>query len=114
MIDPFWKKLDLTPWTCVEDEDEEDDVHKVVDGLTNFLDQQPKAQKKHWLSKIKDMFKPGKTQVKDPLVQKTTRGRPVGSKQKPPKVYIIHLKKYLSYSINTVYITTSVKETDYY
>nr|XP_043612225.1 uncharacterized protein LOC122583918 [Erigeron canadensis] len=32
------------------------------------------------------MFKPGKTQVKDPLVQKTTRGRPVGLKQKPPKV----------------------------
>jgi dsDNA-specific endonuclease/ATPase MutS2 len=84
----FWRKLDLTPSTClpgndhIKDSDDEDSIEEVMDELKAAMKQQPKPQRKNWMSKIKNMLYPSKSKIKDPVVQVKTRGRPIGSKKK--------------------------------
>ena len=85
-IDGFWKKLDLTPSTCLpgndETKDSDDDdksIDDVLDDLKTAMKQQSTPQRKNWMSKIKDMLYPGKSKIQEPPVQKKTRGRPIGS-----------------------------------
>ncbi|KAH1130621.1 hypothetical protein J1N35_001999 [Gossypium stocksii] len=68
-IDVFWRKLDLSLATSMENEDICCD-----------------AGKKGLLRKLRDIFQPSKTLIKEPIIQKNTRGRPTLKKQQQKRV----------------------------
>ncbi|KAH1082244.1 hypothetical protein J1N35_022005 [Gossypium stocksii] len=78
-IDVFWRKLDLSPSTSVENEDicSDGELEMFKENFTK----QSKAEKKSLLRKLRDIFQPSKTLIKEPTIQKNTRGRPTLKKQ---------------------------------
>ena len=71
-IDAFWKKLDFKPAKKSEFIDVDAEFEKIKTQI-KFT---PPHVTKSYIDKIKDIFKPGKTSNKPPVVQKNTRGRP--------------------------------------
>ncbi|TYG68542.1 hypothetical protein ES288_D05G161300v1 [Gossypium darwinii] len=68
-IDVFWRKLDLSPSTSVENED------ICCDGELEIL-----------LRKLRDIFQPSKTLIKEPTIQNNMRVRPTLKKQQQKRV----------------------------
>lgn len=73
-IDIFWRKLDISPSTSLQNDDVSCD-NELQLFKENF-DKQSKDGKKSWLRKLKDIFGPSETDIQEPQVQKNTRGRP--------------------------------------
>ncbi|KAJ9543670.1 hypothetical protein OSB04_023377 [Centaurea solstitialis] len=73
-IDGFWRKLDLSPCISVEDDDIccDDDVQM----FTENFKKQPRSMKSSFLRKLREIFVPWTTQICEPTVHTTTRGRP--------------------------------------
>nr|XP_043616766.1 uncharacterized protein LOC122588668 [Erigeron canadensis] len=92
-IDAFWCRLDINPSTCLpgnvkKDSDDDEPVEDFCGEVTTNLERQPIKQRKSLMSKIKDLIYPGRSKIKDPEVQKKTRGRPIGSKKKMPDLNV--------------------------
>ncbi|XP_016694312.2 uncharacterized protein [Gossypium hirsutum] len=83
-IDVFWRKLDLSPSTSVENEDIccDGELEMFKENFTK----QSKAGKKSLLRKLRDIFQPSKTLIKEPTIQKNTHGRPTLKKQQQKRV----------------------------
>lgn len=73
-IDVFWTKLDLSACQTLQDDNIgcEDEVRM----FTEQFNKQSRAGKFSFLRKITEIFTPSKTSVREPVVNKTTRGRP--------------------------------------
>ncbi|KAK5844911.1 hypothetical protein PVK06_001057 [Gossypium arboreum] len=83
-IDVFWRKLDLSLSTSMENEDIcYDGELEMFKG--NFT-KQSKTGKKSLLRKLRDIFQLSKTLIKEPTIQKNTRGRPTLKKQQQKRV----------------------------
>ncbi|KAG4139479.1 hypothetical protein ERO13_D07G195440v2, partial [Gossypium hirsutum] len=72
-IDVFWRKLDLSPSTFVENED------ICCNGELEMF-------KENFTKQSKAGKKPSKTLIKEPTIQKNTRGRPTLKKQQQKRV----------------------------
>ncbi|KAG8500818.1 hypothetical protein CXB51_002927 [Gossypium anomalum] len=72
-INVFWRKLDLSPSTSVENEDIccDGELEMFKENFTK----QSKARKKSLLRKLRDIFQPSKTLIKEPTIQKNTLPR---------------------------------------
>ncbi|CAH1415144.1 unnamed protein product [Lactuca virosa] len=83
-IDIFWRKLDLSESSSVANEDIhcEDDLEMIKEKFY----QQSIAGKKSMIRKLRDIFLPSKTRIKEPAIQKNTRGRPNLKKQQQKRV----------------------------
>ncbi|KAK5793447.1 hypothetical protein PVK06_034593 [Gossypium arboreum] len=83
-IDVFWRKLNLSPSTFVENEDicYDGELEMFKENFTK----QSKAGKKSLLRKLRDIFQPSKTLIKEPTIQKNTRGLPTLKKQQQKQV----------------------------
>ncbi|KAL1149138.1 hypothetical protein V6Z11_A10G172200 [Gossypium hirsutum] len=70
-IDVFWRKLNLSPSTSVENEDicYDGELEMFKENFTK----QSKAGKKSLLRKLRDIFQPSKTLIKEPTIQKNTQ-----------------------------------------
>ncbi|KAL1070883.1 hypothetical protein V6Z11_D11G053900 [Gossypium hirsutum] len=88
-IDVFWRKLDLSPSTSVENEDIccDGELEMFKENFTK----QSKAGKKSLLRKLRDIFQPSKTLIKEPTIQKNTHGRPTLKKQQQKRVDSINM-----------------------
>jgi hypothetical protein len=64
-----------------KDSDHDEPVEVFCGEVTTALERAPKPQRKTLMSRIKDIIYPGRSKLKDPEVQKKTRGRPTGSKK---------------------------------
>nr|KJB65665.1 hypothetical protein B456_010G106000 [Gossypium raimondii] len=86
-IDVFWRKLYLSPSTSVENDDIccDGELEMFKENFTK----QSKAGKKSLLRKLRDIFQPSKTLIKEPTIQKNTRGRPTLKKQQQKRVDFI-------------------------
>nr|KJB31022.1 hypothetical protein B456_005G173000 [Gossypium raimondii] len=69
-IDVFWRKFDLSPSTSVENEDIccDGELEMFKENFTK----QSKAEIKSLLRKLRDIFQPSKTLIKEPTIQKNT------------------------------------------
>ena len=91
-INDFWRKLDLTPSTCLpdndhrKDSDDDEAIDQLLEDVKVQFKDQPKSNRKNWISKLKDIVYPGRTKIKDPSVITNKRGRPIGSKKNIPQV----------------------------
>ncbi|XP_071691511.1 uncharacterized protein [Rutidosis leptorrhynchoides] len=82
-IDVFWRKLDISPLVCEQDDDVSCD-NELKHFAENF-NKQSKNVKKSWLKKLKDIINPGKTETREPQVKKNNRGRPTTKKTQQKK-----------------------------
>ncbi|XP_021980708.1 uncharacterized protein LOC110876856 [Helianthus annuus] len=84
LIDPFWRKLNLDPILKPSKVDSFD-----LDGefvlLKLHLSAKPREVKKNLLQKMKDLLQLNKTKLKQPVVQKNTRGHPTLKAQEQRK-----------------------------
>ncbi|MFQ6652335.1 hypothetical protein Gotur_024257, partial [Gossypium turneri] len=83
-IDVSWRKLDLSPSTSVENEDI--CCYGKLEMFKENFTKQSKVGKKSLLRKLRDIFQPSKTLIKEPTIQKNTRGRPTLKKQQQKRV----------------------------
>ncbi|XP_038702578.1 uncharacterized protein LOC119999133 [Tripterygium wilfordii] len=78
-IDKFWRKLDLLQCQLLE----EDDIDCSVD--VQMFAEQFKQQIRHvkvsWLRKLREIFRPSTTSLREPAVKTNTRGRPSTKKK---------------------------------
>ncbi|KAJ0548314.1 putative OTU domain, MULE transposase domain, FHY3/FAR1 family [Helianthus annuus] len=84
LIDPFWRKLNLDSIVEPSKVDSSD-----LDGefalLKQHLSAQPRELKKNLIQKMKELVQLNKTKLKQPVVQKNTRGRPTLKAQQQRK-----------------------------
>ncbi|KAE8700611.1 hypothetical protein F3Y22_tig00110556pilonHSYRG00418 [Hibiscus syriacus] len=82
-IDIFWRTLDVSWSTPLENEDIQcdDELHIFKEKFKK----QSNAGKKSFLRKLADIFNPSTNLIKEPAVKKNTRGRPSLKKQKKKK-----------------------------
>jgi histone-lysine N-methyltransferase SETD2 len=73
-IDVFWRKLDLL--SCQSLQDDEIGCEDEVKNFTEEFKKQSRAGKFSFLRKIKEIANASTTWVREPAVNKTTRGRP--------------------------------------
>nr|XP_043616942.1 uncharacterized protein LOC122588797 [Erigeron canadensis] len=63
-IDIFWRKLDFLPATSVEDDDVS--CGSVLEHLKENYNKQSKVGRKSWLRKLKNIFSPSTTDIREP------------------------------------------------
>ncbi|XP_076898168.1 uncharacterized protein LOC143551661 [Bidens hawaiensis] len=73
-IDVFWRKLDVSPLTSMQDDDV--DCDDELQSFKESFNRLSKDGKRSWIRKLKDIFTPGKIDIREPRVQRNTRGRP--------------------------------------
>ncbi|KAL4576044.1 hypothetical protein LXL04_012132 [Taraxacum kok-saghyz] len=78
-IDVFWRKLNLSPAIFVATEEIRCD--SALEMFKEDFNEQPEFVKKNMLTRLRDFFQPSKTRIKEPAIQKNTRGRPSLKKQ---------------------------------
>ncbi|XP_038717233.1 uncharacterized protein LOC120010514 [Tripterygium wilfordii] len=78
-IDAFWKKLDLSP--CVSLRDDDIDCTVELQMFAEQFKRHSQPRKFSLLRKIREIIKPSTTIVQDPIVLKSTRGRPSSKKK---------------------------------
>ncbi|KAL4581658.1 hypothetical protein LXL04_006184 [Taraxacum kok-saghyz] len=79
----FWKKFDLHPYICLEDDDVDIDVE--VQTSNTRSQKQSRSSKFSWFQKTKDIFSSSTTSLREPTSQKNKApiGRPRLSTQRP-------------------------------
>ncbi|KAL6584898.1 hypothetical protein OROMI_004187 [Orobanche minor] len=109
-IDIFWRKLDISPSTFVQNDDISCDG-ELEHSKENFY-KQSKVEKKSLLRKLKDIIGRTTTDIQVPRVQKNTRGRPSLKKpQQKRDVHPIHQDSRRSCSVMPSFVgSDSIKE----
>ena len=82
-IDIFWRTLDLSPATSLQNDNICCDAE--LNHVKEHFNNQTDAGKRSVLRKLVDIFNPSKTTIKPPKVKKNTRGRPSLKKKKQQK-----------------------------
>ncbi|KAD3640172.1 hypothetical protein E3N88_29395 [Mikania micrantha] len=78
-VDIFWRKLDMSPLVHEENDDMTCDVELKL--FKEAFYNQSKAGKKMYLEKLRGICDQSMPSVKEPIIQKNTRGRPTLKKQ---------------------------------
>ncbi|KAL4568445.1 hypothetical protein LXL04_024058 [Taraxacum kok-saghyz] len=78
-IEVFWRKLNLSPAIFVATEEIRCD--SALEMFKEDFNEQPEFVKKNMLTRLRDVFQPSKTRIKEPAIQKNSRGRPSLKKQ---------------------------------
>ena len=68
LVHIFWKKFDLHPYICLEDDDVDIDVE--VQTSNTRSQKQSRSSKFSWFQKAKDIFSPSTTSLREPTSQK--------------------------------------------
>ncbi|XP_038721967.1 uncharacterized protein LOC120014118 [Tripterygium wilfordii] len=71
-IDKFWGNLDLMQCQSLEEDDI--DCNTDVQMFTEQFQQQPRHVKVNWLRKLREIFRPSTTSLREPAVKTNTRG----------------------------------------